>query len=106
MDSSTETTLLMVLGLACVAALVLLPFKEDEDSSGIRAEIQARVRGSHRHGEPRQVSKQITLDAADTQQGEHRGTVATVLKRNNWAHSREWEVKPGKDDKGMVENDN
>ena len=62
MDSSTKTTLLVALGLACVAALVLLPYKEDEDSSGIRAEIQVRVRSSHCCGEPRQVSKQITLD--------------------------------------------
>ena len=50
MDSSTETTLLLVLGLICVATLVLLPIKEDEDASGIQAGIQARVRGSHSHG--------------------------------------------------------
>jgi len=82
MDPSTETTLLLVLGLACVAALVLLPFKEDEDSSGIRAGVRASVRGSVRRGEPRQVSKQITLEVADTQQGKHRGTVTTVLREN------------------------
>jgi len=80
MDSSTETTLFLVLGLACVTALVLLPFKEDEDTSGIRAEIRARVRGSPRHREPRQVLKQVILEAADAQQGKHRGTVATVLR--------------------------
>jgi len=62
MDSSTKTIVLLVLGLACVAALVLLSFKEDEDSSGIRAGIRASVRGSHCHGEVRQVLKQITWE--------------------------------------------
>ena len=81
MHPATETTLLMVLGLICVAILVLLPIKEDEDASGIRVGIQARAKGFHHCGEPRQVSKQMTLDAADAQQGRSRGTVATVLSR-------------------------
>ena len=83
MDPSIEISLLVILGLACVTALVLLPFKEDEDSSGIRAGIQARVRGSRHCGEQRQVSKQMTLDAADAQQERFRGTVATVFKPDN-----------------------
>jgi len=60
MDSFTETTLLLVLGLVCVATLVLLPIKEGEDASGIRAGIQARVRGSRSHGGQGQVSRRIS----------------------------------------------
>ena len=61
--------------------LVLLPFEEDEDSSDIQVGICAGVRGSHRHGETRQVSKQITLGAAaDAQQGGSRRTVTSVLR--------------------------
>ena len=60
MDSLSETTLLIVLGLACVVVLVLLPFKEDKDASGIRAGIRTRVTGSHRRGEPRRVLTQIS----------------------------------------------
>jgi len=59
MDSFTKTTLLVALGLACVVMLVLLPFKEDENSSGIRSGIRAKVRGSRSRGEPRQVSNQM-----------------------------------------------
>jgi len=59
MDSFTETTLLLILGLVCVATLVLLPIKEGEDASGIRAGMQARARGSRHHEEQRQVSRQV-----------------------------------------------
>jgi len=96
MDSSSETTLLLVLGLTCVVALVLLSFNKDEDSSGTRAEIRARVRGFPHHRETRQVLKQITLEAADTQQGKHRGTVATVLRQANRTRSRRRMVRRGR----------
>jgi len=84
MDSSTETTLLLVLGLMCVATLVFLSIKEDEDVSGIRAGIQARVWGSRGHGGQRQVSKHqfFQTEVANAQQGRHRRTVATVLRWN------------------------
>jgi len=59
MDSFTETTLLLVLGLVCVVSLAFLPIKEDEDASGIRAGIQAGARGSRDHRGQRQVQGQI-----------------------------------------------
>jgi len=93
MNSFTETTLLLVLGLACVVALVLLPFKEDEDASGIRARIRTRVTGSHRRGEPRQAWVPTnTKEAANVQQRERQGTVATVLRQIQWNRNRKHAV--------------
>jgi len=60
MDPSTKTTLLLVLGLACVATLVLLLKKESEEQRGVQP--SASVRGSHHCGGVRQVPEQITLE--------------------------------------------
>jgi len=60
MDSSTETVMLLLLGLICMAALTMMPVKEGEDPSGVRAGVGAR--NSHRRGGVRQVLKQIALD--------------------------------------------
>jgi len=61
MDSSTETIMLLLLSLSCVAALIMVPIKEGEDSLGVRANMG--VRGSHRRGGARQVSKQIVSES-------------------------------------------
>jgi len=67
MDPSTETTLLLVLGLACVATLVLFPNKGSKDPRGVQEGESGT--GSHRHGGVRQVLKQITLVVANSPQG-------------------------------------
>jgi len=60
MDSSIETIILLLLGLMCMATLTMMPIKEGEDPSGVRASMGAR--NSHRRVGVRQVSKQTTLD--------------------------------------------
>jgi len=60
MDSSTETVMLLLLGLICMAALTMMPIKEGKDPSGVQASMGAR--NSHRCGGARQVLKQMTLE--------------------------------------------
>jgi len=88
MDSSSETVMLLLLGLICMAVLTMLPIKEGEDPSGVRASIGAR--NSHRRGGVRQVTKQVAWMTADAQQGESRRTVATVLNRSSREPGEGW----------------
>jgi len=47
MDPSTETTLLLVLSLACVVALVHFPVKESKDLKGVQMGTNLGVRDFH-----------------------------------------------------------